>query len=494
MKKQIFIAVVLLMGLFACKKDNFVPTPNQTSNEDVLKTHKPTIKIDEVKKWFDEQVKQTSSASSSADSSLFQTTPRWELAANEFSQVGVEFLVTPLSLKLRGGGAVESNLMVRRLPNGNFIGRYALYFPSTAYRNQVQGHYNPLDFTGSVIYTDLNGNYTHGFKLENGQVIGNATATKNDGRPTAGFRGCLTTTWCSVFIFPVTGEQCITVVDCSFTGGGANIPTPGSGGWNDGSGTGNGGGGSNGGSSSSGNGSSWGSNQPPVVLGQLTYEATQFLTSKGFGTAEMDYLSGFPDITKQIFDYLTSDGSTEAARFCRAHLKKCLENSQYKFANIQQKPALGTEGWANTLKFDDEPPTLQEVGLCLLHPIDAIAVSGNSDIAVVETTRRYLINGRDNISDAFRHAYWNALNASDMNVNVAKDFADAHESGVDLTVPAVALARTMDFWNNDQGRTIGANHPTASDAELSNLVFQAIGTGLMRYICNDVLIPTNQTC
>ena len=127
-----------------------------------------------------------------------------------------------------GNVSTASNFMVRRLPNGNFIGRYALYFPTTAYRNQVQGHYNPLDFTGSVIYTDLNGNYTHGFKLENGQIIGTATATKSNGRNTSDFRGCLTITWCFIEQQPVfTGEHCIRIVDCSFSGSGTNIPPPG---------------------------------------------------------------------------------------------------------------------------------------------------------------------------------------------------------------------------------------------------------------------------
>lgn len=254
--KKLFIVLLIVLSatsivFVSCRKDNLISTPNSSSMGDGLfKPHIPTIKIEDAKKWFDEQSHLGMNSFSGGDSSLFHTTPMWEQASNRFSQTGTEFITAPLNLTLTGGKTVP-RLLIHRMPNGNFVGSYAIYMPDEAYHNRVQGQYHPLDFSGTVIYTELNGNFTNGYKIANGQAIGIANAKKNDGRGnnSVGLRTCeLTGSYCMPVVAATTVYDCFDTWVCFPDGGGSGYYDP------------NLGGGSSSGSSSSGG--TWGANTP----------------------------------------------------------------------------------------------------------------------------------------------------------------------------------------------------------------------------------------
>ncbi len=66
------------------------------------------------------------------------------------------------------------------------------------------------------------------------------------------------------------------------------------------------------------------------------------------------------------------------------------------------------------------------------------------------TERKFGRNGVDDISDAFRHAYLNAIMTRDVGYDFAKEIADNHELS-----PDGRGAMEMDLWNNRIGRDIG---------------------------------------
>jgi hypothetical protein len=81
--------------------------------------------------------------------------------------------------------------------------------------------------------------------------------------------------------------------------------------------------------------------------------------------------------------------------------------------------------------------------------------------------------GNDGHRDAFRHAYWNALMTQKYGETWTNAFATAHEG-----VPGNAANReSMDLYNNEVGRSIGANNRNASPEELANLVEQSLNQG-----------------
>lgn len=79
----------------------------------------------------------------------------------------------------------------------------------------------------------------------------------------------------------------------------------------------------------------------------------------------------------------------------------------------------------------------------------------------------------DNHTDAFRHAYWNALMTQRFGEQWTKDFTEAHERLPDNP----ATAEAMDLYNNEVGRKIALANPDASPAELADLVEQAVRRG-----------------
>ena len=74
----------------------------------------------------------------------------------------------------------------------------------------------------------------------------------------------------------------------------------------------------------------------------------------------------------------------------------------------------------------------------------------NGAEAWIDTYMQFGYNGRDDESDAFRHALWNAYMASDIGITKAEEFASNHElsSGQNK-------GREMDLHNNRIGREIG---------------------------------------
>lgn len=125
--------------------------------------------------------------------------------------------------------------------------------------------------------------------------------------------------------------------------------------------------------------------------------------------------------------------------------------------------------------------------------------SENSDLAFAETSHRYgdafgndphpgEAEFNDDHADAFRHAYVSALTSKDFGEDWSTDYWTAHER-----VPGNDGAReAMDLHNNEVGRRIASENPGASDAELADLVEQAVADGEMVVIDGDGnLRPSN---
>jgi|GEM_PF-3556858 len=107
--------------------------------------------------------------------------------------------------------------------------------------------------------------------------------------------------------------------------------------------------------------------------------------------------------------------------------------------------------------------------ISIKHPIAAIKVKNNSEIASIETQRRFPKGGHNDKADAFRHAYWNALNTRDVGKIIAKKFADAHEEFDDNP----NAEKEMDLNNNEKGREISEANPDLNDDEMADEVMEA---------------------
>ena len=114
--------------------------------------------------------------------------------------------------------------------------------------------------------------------------------------------------------------------------------------------------------------------------------------------------------------------------------------------------------------------------LALLHINNSINAMNRAEELVDTSVYTHAHNGK---GDAFRHAYWNALDAAEFGAFFTKVFTDAHEwnSGNH------PLETAMDFHNNGVGRLIGENYSfTTPDSVIEAMVHTFLGNGDLKYL------------
>ena len=123
------------------------------------------------------------------------------------------------------------------------------------------------------------------------------------------------------------------------------------------------------------------------------------------------------------------------------------------------------------------------------YPVQAMLAWENQRLAEETTRQKFGYNGEDDCTDAFRHAYFNALNARDFGKRIAKLFSDAHETEVP---PNKQYAIPMDIHNNAVGHQVGDAAGLLTTAEdLSDEICQRLKLGKLKAFSNGQLVSSN---
>ena len=137
---------------------------------------------------------------------------------------------------------------------------------------------------------------------------------------------------------------------------------------------------------------------------------------------------------------------------------------------------------------------------------EAYHIFKNRKVAEDTTRQKFNRNGLNDKSDAFRHAYYNAINAKLVGVDIAKLFSDAHESETPIRF---IKEKRMDLFNNNIGQQSLLLNSNLSLTQLADLIYQKLLNGDLRYLkpinykdpnfgythgitLNTLLKPTNQ--
>jgi len=131
--------------------------------------------------------------------------------------------------------------------------------------------------------------------------------------------------------------------------------------------------------------------------------------------------------------------------------------------------------------------TSAEKSLVRLHPLQALSIHYNMGQAFKVTGQMFPgQSAHNNAADAFRHAYFNALNTRSVGHDLAYKFGVAHEAGPRNP----ALERGMDLINNVFGINAALRNPCMSNAQLANYIYNAVTNGQLVMIQNGRLVPT----
>jgi hypothetical protein len=128
--------------------------------------------------------------------------------------------------------------------------------------------------------------------------------------------------------------------------------------------------------------------------------------------------------------------------------------------------------------FEIDLPGLTECenDLIASNPGSALVVAKNTIEALLMTKILFdTIWGSNSCPDAFRHAFYSAINTANLGAELAEQFGDAHECG---NGPDLASATAMDLYNNSVGRDIVSSvQPTLSFERIVLSVCTALRQG-----------------
>lgn len=133
----------------------------------------------------------------------------------------------------------------------------------------------------------------------------------------------------------------------------------------------------------------------------------------------------------------------------------------------------------------------QELNLVLRFPFDAIKIRDNAKFVMEVVNSIFQINGHNDVSDAFRHCYFAALNSLTCGTVIATYFGDAHEAEPNQP----KIEKTMDLYNNNVGYDIIKNDKDTKLVTKENLagyVLDALDKGKLKYIRDGKLVFSNE--
>ena len=189
-----------------------------------------------------------------------------------------------------------------------------------------------------------------------------------------------------------------------------------------------------------------------------------------FAFFSINFFSQNPNTTIEQFQNWFIEGDQD---FNRDLLKMIVENNhkipQYTSSDFPGMNNGMPYNWWNdenylnnmSLGFNNINLTKEEKKMCALFPLAAVMIFSNKDIALNEASSTFPNQiPRNNKADAFRHAFFNALNIRDVYSqfstrgtftfakNIVRMFGIAHQSEVPQEL---LLEKAMDLYNNERG-------------------------------------------
>ncbi|EKB58753.1 DUF6973 domain-containing protein [Bergeyella zoohelcum] len=150
-------------------------------------------------------------------------------------------------------------------------------------------------------------------------------------------------------------------------------------------------------------------------------------------------------------------------------------------------PKFWKNGIKNWNKLNEKEKNILKWDLQFYKVLD---IQKNAEKAFKMTEEVFGHQGKGDESDAFRHAFWQALNVRDVGEDFTRKWSDAHEYSTPQNEISTDLF--MDIHNNDVGIEIGKNNPKATLKELSDIVVDKISNGKLIIISRDnKLIKSN---
>jgi|GEM_PF-1856311 len=290
-----------------------------------------------------------------------------------------------------------------------------------------------------------------------------------------------------------------------------------------GSGTGTGGTGTGG--TSGGSGGTGSTTPPPCPTGPVTpdnvtnpcdpgWNSTSLSTIISFlsnylslSSSESTWLAQNPTLAIQLYQYATTSTVVEKVTIAKEHLQRMISDIEY-YNFVQNHMQTGNAGltWWNDLTWIENPNNFNlditraaeqigdisaaEKALIAIYPLQAYIIRNNVPVAFAMSESRIPTGtGLNDKRDAFRHAFFQAINTRDVPGRIFPNtitgsaivglFATAHES----EVPAqLQLEKEMDLFNNNIGISYCWNCWTTANNSIADALMIKLNNGELKYL------------
>ena len=114
------------------------------------------------------------------------------------------------------------------------------------------------------------------------------------------------------------------------------------------------------------------------------------------------------------------------------------------------------------------------------HPISSTNFVANALESRIVTFTEFGYNSNNDISDAFRHAYWQAINTIDMGADLTREYAQSREQDPTKN----QLANQMDMHNNELGLALarGVRNGEISENQVESIIASWAKSRTLRYL------------
>lgn len=230
----------------------------------------------------------------------------------------------------------------------------------------------------------------------------------------------------------------------------------------------------------------------------------------GLSYSQALFLKENPSYQKPLYNYLSKNYSSESVQIGKEHIELLMSNPDYEqFVNNHGSTGDPEIVWWEDDTWLDNPNNfnldidraydqydqfadlnVQEKALVAAFPVQAYTIKENIQTAFDITDSRMGANGGLNDKkDAFRHAFFQAINTRDVPPRLTPTFvsapaivtlfSNAHES----EVPApLLLEKQMDLYNNAVGISYCWNCWTTSDNNIADAIMLKLNKGELIYI------------
>jgi len=216
----------------------------------------------------------------------------------------------------------------------------------------------------------------------------------------------------------------------------------------------------------------------------------------GLSQDQVSFLTSNPQFQIPIYNYISQNNSSQSIQISNEHIYLLMSEPDYaQFVTNHDNTGNHLILWwmddiwlDNPQNFSLSPDddyyklTAAEKALTKFHLTAAFIIGHfNRPMANTVTIQKFGSNGLNDKSDAFRHAFFQAVNTVRVGADLTQQFSNAHET----EVPSQLFKeRSMDLYNNSVGIAFGQtqSYPASTPAMIANAIYIKVLNGDMLYL------------